>query len=161
MKSRFLEFSFWRLMPPELNIYIDRLRGGRKEAIDLKHSSAFLAISDVTFRDLLLVQGEAYLASSHLIIQLKVQAEVFLKCIVCNESINKKIKICHFYHAEELTSKTKQIYNYSVPLRDAILLEIPCFAECHGNCLKRKELEKYMQSKEKNDSAYFPFTRLS
>ena len=149
-------------MLSELNIYIDRLRGGRQEIIDLKHSSAFIAASDLTFGDFLLIQGKAYLANHHLIIQLKLQVDVFLKCIICNEKVCKKIKIDHFYHAEELTLKTKQIYNYKGPLRDAILLEVPLFVECHGNCPKRKELQQYIQSKEKSDSAiHFPFVDLS
>ena len=51
----------------------------------------------------------------------------------------------------------------SLTLREAVLLETPTFAECEGDCPRRKEIAKYLKKPEKtgpdgkDDEGYHPF----
>lgn len=150
-------------MHPELKVYLDRLQGGKTENIELELSSAFLDVNepDLKFGDTVTVKGKAYLASEHLVIELEIQAEAILPCAICNEPVREMLKISRMYHTEELEAIRGRVYNYTQPLREAILLEVPTFSECQGSCPQRKELDKYKPHEGKSDSVQFPFVDLN
>ena len=149
-------------MHPELKVYLDRLHGGRVEVIKQELPSDFLEVDepDLKFCGIISIKGKAYLADEHLVVQLEIKVEVVIPCAICNKQVHKKLKVPQFYHTEELSGIKGKVYNYTDPLREGILLETPSFAECENGCLKRKELEKYEPSKEKDDNVQFPFTDL-
>lgn len=149
-------------MNPELKIYVDRLQGGNTEAVELELNPTFIEVDepDLKFRDKVFIEGKAYLANDHLVIQLSVETKTAIPCAICNEPASQTIKIECFYHAEELSEIKGKVYDYSQPLREAILLEVPSFAECKGNCPKRNELNKYFHADEQ-EGPNCPFADLN
>ena len=142
-----------------LKIYIDRLGDGQTEKIEETVSPEMIDVmeNDLQFRYPVLISGKAYLADDHLIIQLKIKTEAEMPCLICNERIEKKIAISSFYHTEEVANVKGHIYDYTDPMREAILLEVPSYVECMGNCPKRTELKNYLDKGE----TQFPFADLN
>lgn len=150
-------------MEPELKIYIDRLQGGKEELIDFNLSPSFIDVDeqDLKFNDPVSIKGKAYLVNEHLLIKLQVKTKISIPCTICNKLICMEVQVPEFYHTEEMKEIKGRIYHYANPLREAILLETPPYGECQDGCPKRKDLEKYQLSEEKNDRVQFPFSDLS
>ncbi|MBF5059828.1 YceD family protein [Candidatus Neptunochlamydia vexilliferae] len=146
-------------MKPSFKIYVDRLSNGRTEEIQETLSPDFIDVKekDLQFHTPVEMEGKAYLAEDHLVIQLKVAAEAIIPCSICNEEVKKKVVVKSFYHTEELENIRGQVYDYGDPLREAILLEVPPYVECEGKCPKREELKNYFS---KGDDQ-FPFADLN
>ncbi|MCB1107415.1 MAG: hypothetical protein KDK76_04890 [Chlamydiia bacterium] len=142
-----------------LKIYIDRLSNERTEKIEESLSPEFMDVreKDLQFKSPVSIKGKAYLAENHLVIQLSVETNAHIPCLICDEWVEKKLTIKTFYHTEELENIKGQVYDYTNPLREAILLEVPSYVECMENCPKRGELKNYLQKG--NDQ--FPFADLS
>jgi len=152
-------------MTSECTLFIDRLQSGKTEKIKETLSSEFLEIHEpeLTFSDKIFIDGEAYLANEHLIIQLEVKLHVIMPCSICNNPTEFPLELHRFYHTEEINQIKSHIYNYSSALREAILLEVPSFVECRGNCPERGELKKYIHQdnpKKLDESVQFPFAEL-
>jgi len=141
-----------------LNIYIDRLGNGKVEKIKQIVPAEMMDVDekDLQFNSPIHLIGKAYLAEDHLIIQLKIETKIKMPCLICNESIEKKIVIPSFYHTEAVANIKKRIYNCTDSIRETILLEIPSFIECMENCPKRVELKNYLDKGE----IQFPFSDL-
>ncbi|MCB1084820.1 MAG: hypothetical protein KDK60_01820 [Chlamydiia bacterium] len=137
-------------MSTPLKIYVDRLSDGQTETIDEVLSPDFLDMEEreLHFVGKVRLKGKAYLADSHLVIQLRVEAEAIVPCSICNEDVKKTLLIKSFYHTEEVEKIKGHIFDYSRAVREAILLEVPNYVECQGNCPKRKELKQYFQQGE-------------
>ncbi|MCI0381533.1 MAG: DUF177 domain-containing protein [Chlamydiae bacterium] len=144
-------------------IYADRLKEEQREAIELKLPPDFLQTypeDEITFKEEILIQGETYLASDHLVIHGSVHTSVLLPCSICNQPVKKTIHINSFYHTEELANIKSHIFDYSEEIRSAILLSIPQFAECNeGRCEERKQMEKFFK-KSNITPSHFPFSSL-
>lgn len=149
------------LMTHALKIYIDRLSGERTEKIEETLAPSFIDVDekDLQFPASVSLKGKAYLAEDHLIIQLKIETEAKITCAICNERVKQKIDVKQFYHTEELENIRGHVYDYTDPLREAILLEVPSYVECLGSCPKRTELKNYFQ--EETSHEQFPFSDLS
>ena len=148
-------------MENPLKIYIDRLSGEKTEKIAETLSSSFIDVNekDLKFKGPVSLKGKAYLAEDHLIIQLDVEAEALIPCAICNETVEKKLHIRGFYHTEELEKIRGQVYDYTHPLREAVLLEVPSYVECLNNCPQRMSLKNYL--KKGSDHEQFPFADLN
>ncbi len=146
-------------MENSLKIYIDRLGDGHTEKIEETIPPETIGVDekDLQFKSPILLSGKAYLAEDHLIIHLKIKTEADMPCLICNDQIQKKITIPSFYHTEEIADIKGHIYDYTAPMREAILLEVPSYVECRGNCPKRGELKNYLDKGE----AQFPFADLN
>lgn len=150
------------------NIYTDRLRDGHTETIDEAFSPEFLDVSekDLTFTDVVAIQGSTYLAENDLVMHFTIEAHGLIPCSICNEPVKVDVQIPEFYHLEPLTDIKSGVYNFKDIVREAVLLETPSFAECNeGNCRKRSEVQKYMKKSEESDShssekTYHPFADL-
>ncbi len=142
-----------------LKIYIDRINDGQTEKIEETIPPAMIGVDekDLQFKSPVLLSGKAYLADNHLIIQLKIKTEAEMPCLICNSRIQKKIAISSFYHTEVVANIKGHIFDYTSPMREAILLEIPTYVECMGNCPKRAELKNYLDKGE----TQFPFADLN
>lgn len=151
----------------DLILYIDQLREGKEELIELSLSPDFLDIceSDLQFCSPVSIKGKAYLAESHLILQLSLQVEALVRCAVCNQLTPSPINLPHFTEAKALSEIKGALYNYSGAIREGILLEIPHYVECRGDCLNRVELKNYLEKKNSSqgrlDKARFPFADLN
>lgn len=141
-----------------LKIYVDRLRDSQTEVIEETASPDFLEVKeqDLQFLKPIRMSGKAYLAENHLIIKLKIITEATMPCLICNTSIQKKIHVPTFYLVEDVSNIKGNIYDYTEPMREAILLEVPYSVECMGNCPIRGELKSYLD----NGKSRFPFADL-
>lgn len=135
-------------MQEKFKIYVDRLNGGREEAISECFSPDFMALSDGThqFPEDISVSGKAYLADSHLILHLDIATRYIACCKICNEEMALPLTLKGLYLAEEVENIPGHVFDMQQPLRDAILLEIPMYSECKGNCPKRFEYSMYLKS---------------
>lgn len=147
-------------------IYVDQLRKGGHKEFKETFSTDFLDIheKDLSFTDVVTVQGEAYIADSDLVLHFVIKASGVIPCSICNEPVPIKVEIKDFYHLEPLKNIKSGIFNVSEVVREAILLETPAFAECNkGKCPKRKEIKKYLKEPTKTANGkegYRPFADL-
>lgn len=146
------------------NIYVEQLRNGNHVTIDEEVPPNFLDVNEkeLFFTGTVSIQGETYLAGDSLIFHLALIAHGVLPCTICNQPVQKEIDIVNFYHAEPVEELRGGIFNFKEVVREAILLEVPAFAECQGECPKRKELKKYLKPSEKKaeEEGYHPFKDL-
>jgi uncharacterized metal-binding protein YceD (DUF177 family) len=149
-------------MSDKLKIYIDRLQEGNVEKINQTIPPDFLDVQEeeLSFPEKVDLAGEAYLAEDHLIVHLRVKTTALLPCSICNAPVAVPLALAEFYLSEALNELKGPIFDLTFPLREAILLEIPAFAECNGgNCPERKNLAPYLK---KSNAAqdHFPFENL-
>jgi uncharacterized metal-binding protein YceD (DUF177 family) len=150
------------------NIYLEQLRNGKKTIIEESCPSDFMEVKeeDLFFNDTVTVEGEAYLAGDALVISCQLITIATMPCAICNEPVKVEIEVTQFYHAEELSNIKGGIYNYKNAIREAILLEVPPFAECEpGNCPHRKEIERFLRppgdaDASQKEEGYRPFADL-
>lgn len=144
---------------PELKIYVDRLKDGHTQKIEEELFSDFLEIAEeeLSFPLPVTVKGDAYLAEDHLVLHLKAKTEAKLPCSICNEQFLFPIDI-DFYHTVALDELKNPIFDYSLTLRESILLQVPPFAECNaGQCPERPTVNKYLKT---DPHSQFPFSGL-
>lgn len=142
-------------------ILVDRLKAGQVHPIEGPLDPDFLQIDepDLRFNEKVQVHGEAYLTDSHLIIHLKASTRAYMPCAVCNQMIPIDLKVEHFYHTQPLNEIPSGIFDFSDSLREAILIELPKYAECNrGNCKEREALAPYLRAEAKAEkTTHFPF----
>lgn len=152
--------------PPNdaFKIFVEQLRAGNVEKINEELKPDFLDIheKELSFSDPVFLKGEAYLAENELILHFTIETLAELPCSICNGAVKVPIKVQNMYHHEPLSVVKSGIFNMVDVLREAILLEIPPFVECEGNCPKRKEIEKYMRKPQADNKepGYRPFENL-
>lgn len=124
-------------------IYIDRLYNEKTEEIEEAFDPVFIDVNekDLQFHTPVSVKGQAYLTKNHLVIYVCIETTAEVACSICNKKIEKKIAITRLYHTEDLANIRGHIYDYTNPLREAVLLEIPSYAECLENCPERTKLK--------------------
>jgi uncharacterized metal-binding protein YceD (DUF177 family) len=154
-------------MEDEFKIYIDQLRDGHEQEISESFSPAFLDLHDdeLAFEKNVDVNGTAYIAEDELLIRWSVEAEALVPCAICNEVVAVPIRIEDAYQAIPRAEIRSGIYSFKELLREALILEVPSFVECHGGkCPKRKEVKKYLKEDssqgEADDEGYRPFADL-
>lgn len=154
-------------MDESFRIYVDQLRDGKKAIINEVLDPAFLRIDEpeLAFKKKILVTGEAYLASSDLILHLNAEAEALIPCLICNDPVPTYIGIEGFYYTQPVSEIKSGVFSFEELLREIILIEVPFFAECHeGQCPHRSELAKYMKSTDekhnRSEETYHPFSDL-
>lgn len=152
-------------MQRQFKIYIDRLKHEEKESIDQEVPSEFLDVreEDLSFPTPVKIKGEAYLADEHLILHLHLKTTAALPCAICNQLVQIPISIDDFYHSEPIDELRSPTFDYTEALREAILLQVPPFAECHrGNCPERATISPYLKKKDPKTEtpSHFPFADL-
>lgn len=153
---------------PLLKIYVEQLRGGKTWPLHVDLSPDFLEVQEkeLAFLDPVRLDGEAYLAQDELVIQVAVHTQAQVPCRICNEFFKIDIAIDKLVHLEPITDLKRGYFDISELLREAILLEVPQIAECHGgHCPSRKDVEKFLSepNAEQADAVegYHPFSDLS
>lgn len=150
------------VMKEVFSLYIDRLKKGKEEVIDLSLPPDFMEIheSDLLFSSPVKLQGNASFADETLFIHLSIQTKAIIPCAICNEPVEVVIEIPNFYHAESEEDIKGAIYNYKDILREQILLELPSHVECHdGSCPERQNMAKFMK-KNAEAEEFHPFADL-
>lgn len=146
-------------------IRVESLKHGIVEKIQEKFTPEFIDVAEdrLKFNDPVLVDGEAYLADTDLVLHLNISTFATLACSICNEPVKVPIDLKAVYILEPLDQIKTGVYSLVDSLREAILLETPSFAECNqGSCPQRKELDKYLKkfSEEGDPEGYRPFEDL-
>ena len=146
-------------------IYIDRLRSGKREELTSELDVSFLDVGDkdLRFLDSVRVEGEAYATDDDLVLHLDSFVSCEMPCSVCNEKVKVDVKVQDFYHVESFDKIKSGVFDYTAPLREAILLETPAFIECNdGHCSKRSDMESYFcNSKSESRMKNNPFSELT
>lgn len=145
-------------------IYVDRLKDGQTEKIEEMAPPDFLDVheSELNFLEPVSVSGEAYLADDHLVMHLKIKTDAQMPCSICNDKLKFLIDIPDFYLAEKLEELKSPIFDYSSELREAILVQVPAYAECcNGRCPERESIKKYLKNSQPEETPHsFPFSEL-
>ncbi len=151
----------------QFKIYVDRLDEGKEEKIEISPDISFLdlAADELTFEEPIQISGKTYISNTHLIIQLRINLVARQPCCICNEQAQININVKNFYLTEEIAKISGSVYDYREKLREAIILEVPQFIECGGDCPQRKELKQYLgqkteDSKKQESDTQFPFSNL-
>ena len=156
------------MMDELLTIYVDRLRDGHTEKFNGECSSNFLDVCEdgLSFSDTVYIRGEAYLVDQRLLVHLNAKTQALLPCVICNEDATIHVEVRDFCLFEEVSDIKTGKYNFGDQLREALLLEIPSFAECNGGqCPCRVEIKKYLAHSKDNadvvEGRYHPFANLN
>jgi hypothetical protein len=129
-------------------IYVDRLRGGSKEIICETCSPEFLEVSEkeLFFKAPVFVEGEAYLVGDNLFVDITAKTVATVPCSVCNGMSDVDI-VGKFTLVEGFEAIKTGVYTFVDELREALLLEVPLFAECcKGECPERKAIQRYLKN---------------
>lgn len=149
-----------------LMIYTDRLKDGRQESISEEIPPSLMEIEEkeLHFPDPINIKGKVYIANDHLVMQFDIATLARLPCMVCNEFFTLNISIKNFYQTIALTELSSPQFNFSSEIREAILLQIPQYAECHqGKCPERQIIASYLKNSSKpvvDSTNHFPFADL-
>lgn len=150
-------------MKNKLAVYLERLKA-EADSIEEVLTPLELELEDESlhFSEEIAVNGTAYLAEDHVIVQLDVEAKAKLPCSICNVEVTVPVELQNTYLTKEVSEIPGGVYHYSDDLREAILLASPSFTECNmGNCPERSILKAYVKEEKKADEeTYFPFKDL-
>lgn len=146
-------------------IYIEQLREGHEEKIYEKLDPDFLDIQepDLVFDKPVELDGVTYLAEHELVFHWNIRTEAIIPCSICNEPVKVPIHIQNFYYSEPIKEIKSGVYNFKDLLRETILLEVPAFVECDGQCPRRQEYQKYLKepsNRPSDEEGYQPFADL-
>lgn len=103
---------------------------------------------------------KAYITDGHLLLNFDASCDITLPCKICNEDTKIAISLVKQTHLESLEEIKKGVYDASMCIRNAILLLIPDFAECNGNCPEREFVNKFLKKKDSQTETYQPFQGL-
>lgn len=151
-------------MSDQFKIYVDRLRNGETESLDIISTPDFLEINEkeLKFSDPVEVSGQAYQADGELVINLQISTVARLPCSMCNQEVVHPIEINSMYFTKPLSEIHSHIFDFSEAVREAVLLEVPFIVECNGgDCPSRKDIQKFLAPpKQTEDDGWQPFKDL-
>ncbi|MBI5346513.1 MAG: hypothetical protein HZB76_05165 [Chlamydiae bacterium] len=150
-------------MEDNFKIYIDELQNDNLK-IEKSLSPDFLASSDPELKFVSPVQivGYACISEDFMILRLQVNSSISMPCSICNEFTSFQVKV-DFCHSEELKN-IKNVFDFQEILRESIMIEIPLFTECDGNCPERANIKKYLKTNSPTKGGnllYFPFSEIN
>lgn len=147
-----------------LKIYVEQLHGGREQLFSesLDPEKLQLTGGEASFRATVRVEGRAYLAEEELVVCYDTATRVELPCAICNAPVELSFNLKALYECVPLEEVRGGIYYLDSAVRTALLLELPHYVECGGNCPERKSLAPYMkrEREEEEDEGYHPFAEL-
>ena len=145
----------------QIKIFIDRLanEGDFQQNGELDASVLGLKKDDALSGNIL-YNLKAYLADEHLVLNFDASCQLKLPCTVCNEFTSYNIDLKKQSALEPLNEVKKGVYDASQCIRDAILLQVPPYYECQGNCPERESIKKYLKAAHTDNESYNPFQNL-
>jgi uncharacterized metal-binding protein YceD (DUF177 family) len=133
-------------------IFIDRLKEGEELSIDEFLEPSCLELKDddeLSASSPIHVQGRVYSASDWVIIDVKVNASVEMKCAMCNNQFTYAIEIPRFVYEKQMSTIEHGKWDVQNELREAILLEVPFFALCNGDsCRNIAEIQQFIRTEQ-------------
>jgi len=142
----FIKRSFVNI---QLLVQLDRLRHGHIESIETILSPKVMQDvndNDLLFQDPIHVAYEAYITDEVFILQLAIKTKVILTCGFCNKKFTTDIHIEQYTHEESVKDLRAHVFDASVVVREALLLEIPMYPLCgKTKCLQRTEIEPFLK----------------
>ncbi len=155
-------------MNGKLTIFIDRLQQGKEERLKatLPPDCMELDDPDLQFRAPIEVSLRAYLADNQLVLHLNIETEINLRCGICNNLTTKAFHLPSLTEVVPIASIKGNVYDCCPLLREVILLEVPHYVECRGNCLQRAKIAHYLTGKHPDcpppkEEVQFPFSDLT
>jgi uncharacterized metal-binding protein YceD (DUF177 family) len=144
----------------ELKIYVDRLKEGQEEIFEGTLPTSFLG-TDPLFQETVFLSAKACVTGDLLILKLEAKTAAFLPCSICNEQVLVPLEITDVYHDKDL-KEIPSVFDFSDLLREDLLLGLPQFTECRGNCPERQSIKNYLKQSQEQDtsSVQFPFSNL-
>ncbi len=150
-------------MHDQLTIFTERLCPGRPEKNDLTLPPEFLGLGeeDIRFSSPLTLQGEMCRMDDLILITLAAQMTIEMPCSICNTLTTLPLQNKNILLSIPLSDVPAGSFNYTDLLREEVIMSLPQFIECHeGACPKRKEVQSFLKSAEKQAPTYFPFAEL-
>ena len=145
----------------EIKIYIDRLANeGEFEQNGLLPASLLELSENDGKASEIAYKLKAYIADEHLVVTFDASCNLQLPCKICNELTPYQIDCAKQTHLEPLNGLRKGFFEASSCLRDAILLNVPPYCECLGNCPERTHLKKFLKQEHESAEVYHPFQGL-
>lgn len=152
-------------MDETFKIFIEQLKSGGIEKIEITCAPDFLGVAEdaLRFKHPIQVNGETYLADETVVLHFNTTTVAMISCSICNAPVETSIEVANFYHMLPLEEIKNGCFNFQEVLREALLLEVPLFAECsNGHCPQRKEIAKYLKSPTRKDSdGHQPFADIN
>src|SRR5947209_8450593 len=99
-------------MDDRFKIYLSDLAKGNVEVIKESFDPDFIEINEeeLTFREPVFVEGEAYLAVDELILRFHVNTVAQMPCSICNQLFNVPIDLPYFYTNVSLSDISSGIF---------------------------------------------------
>lgn len=132
-------------------LYVAQMRDGHRVVLDEQFPVDILDVheEELGFAETVTVRGEAYVVEEELVLHVDLRAVAVLPCSICNEEVRVPLELKGVYHTEPLREIKRGVFDYSTAIREALLLEVPLFAECcQGHCPQRKVLASYLKGSE-------------
>ena len=142
-------------MDDDFKIFVDRLKGGKVDKLNLSLPPDFLDVTEshLSFKTDVSVKGEAYIAEDALVLHMDIGTREEIPCSICNSPVGVDIHLKGVYHIEPLADIKAGVFDPKEVIRENILLESPSFAECNqGNCPERTRIKKYLKDSASNQS---------
>ncbi|MDF2550656.1 MAG: hypothetical protein K0S07_1723 [Chlamydiales bacterium] len=145
-------------------IYVEQLRHGKDSLVEAEVSPEFLEVNEpeLSFNQPLKLRLKALVADQHLVLNVSAKASCQIPCSICNEPADVELKVSNDYHEKPLSEIKTGVFDCTSLVREAILLEVPPYVECHqGRCPKRSELTPFLKKgDEPEDKEHRPFADL-
>ncbi|GAB5412020.1 MAG: hypothetical protein ChlgKO_11340 [Chlamydiales bacterium] len=127
-------------------IYIDRLRNGESQEFSGQCTAEEIGLGDMELRFAEPIQFKirAYATDDHALIHMNLSTIAELPCKICNEWTQIKINFETPAHATPLSEIRSRVYDFTPLLIENIVLELPQFTECQGNCPERDALKSFL-----------------
>lgn len=118
----------------------------RSFSVDEEASPCFLGVEEkeLAFSEPVFVNGALEEVDDGILLRCSIRTKASFPCSICNESIFISIEIKELAHFISFADCKRGRAEFSGPIREAILLEIPLTAECGGSCPNRKEIQQYL-----------------
>ncbi len=144
-----------------INIFIDRLvnEGQFSQKGELPAALLELTSSDGQAQNIDYLVN-AYITDDHLIINFDVKAKLQLPCKICNELTTFSLECLKQTHLVPLNEIKKGLFEAADLIRQTVLLNIPPYCECEGNCPERAFVNKFLKKEAAEPETYHPFQGL-
>ncbi len=151
-------------MEERFKLYLDRMGDGEPVPLTGTYPPELFEVeeTDLTFRKPVQVTGQAYTTDDHLVLHFDAQAVAHIPCSICNEWVEVPLQVKGVYETIPLSEIEGYFFDFHLPLREALLLELPPVAECKGKCPQRETLAPFMrhQAQLQDEKPNFPFSDL-
>ena len=129
-------------------IYTDRLRDGESQEFSGQCTAKEIELGDaeLRFTSPIDFQIRAYATDDHLLIHMTVNTVAQIPCKICNDWTDIKIEFENQTQATPLSEIRSRVYDFTPLLIENIVLELPQFTECQGDCPEREALKSFLSN---------------